>query len=348
MAQRALKSIAAIAIVCATIFAFECLANWQFNRFVESRAAQILASESNIGDRPIHKLPEEPAEQRELLAKLSETRDPLVVLPEAFRVEPRIQARKALLVAIPEAIPLATNALPQLNEEEGVETRSETLRWIALVVFAGALVTARLRPPRKARVRAALEIALVFAGPTWLIVGGNLSAHPDAFQISLMTATLIYASSLAWPRSWVLVGSARAWWLAAAIVILAIVFGLVGRNCGETFRSVDITHALRYPLWALVQQFLVCVVCTERLLIVTKRPAAAIYLGALAFALLHTPNASLMIATFIGGLCWCALYLRERALLPLAFSHAACALVLLELLPREVLLSAEVSVRFFQ
>ena len=50
----------------------------------------------------------------------------------------------------------------------------------------------------------------------------------------------------------------------------------------------------------------------------------------------------------MGGMCWCALYLRERALLPLAVSHAASALLLLALLPRSILASAEVSARFFQ
>jgi len=47
-------------------------------------------------------------------------------------------------------------------------------------------------------------------------------------------------------------------------------------------------------------------------------------------------------------LCWCALYSRERALFPLAFSHAASALLLIALLPPDILLSAEVSARFFQ
>jgi hypothetical protein len=253
-----------------------------------------------------------------------------------------------LLGGIPGAIPLAKNALPQISESEEIETPRDTVRWIVLIVFAGALAGARLRPPGNARIRAALEIVLTLAGPIWLIVGANLSAHPDAFQVSLITTTLIYAASLAWPRTWALIGSARAWGLAAMVVVLAILIGAVGKGFGTDFRTLDLAHALRYPLWALLQQFLICVVCTERLLVVTKRPAAAIYLGALAFALLHTPNATLMIATFIGGLCWCTLYLRERALLPLAFSHAACALILLELMPREILLSAEVSVRFFQ
>jgi membrane protease YdiL (CAAX protease family) len=55
-----------------------------------------------------------------------------------------------------------------------------------------------------------------------------------------------------------------------------------------------------------------------------------------------------MVATFVGGLCWCAIYLRYRALLPLAVSHAASALLLGMLLPVDIVRSAEVSARFFQ
>jgi len=91
-----------------------------------------------------------------------------------------------------------------------------------------------------------------------------------------------------------------------------------------------------------------CVVCTERWLIVTGNSMLAVYFGALSFGVLHWPNAHLMLATFAGGLCWCSLYLRERALLPLAVSHTLSALVLLALLPPELLLNADVGVRFFQ
>ena len=105
---------------------------------------------------------------------------------------------------------------------------------------------------------------------------------------------------------------------------------------------------MRYLAWALIQQYLICVVVTARWRQAGLPPFVAIWLGATTFALMHTPNASLMLATFFGGLCWCALYLRERALLPLAFSHAASALVLITLLPSSWLYSAEVSARFFQ
>ena len=88
-------------------------------------------------------------------------------------------------------------------------------------------------------------------------------------------------------------------------------------------------------------------ICAERWRTVTGSSLAAVYLAALGFALLHTPNAAPMLATFIGGLCWCAIWMRYRALLPLALSHAASALLISSLLPAEILHSAEVSARFF-
>src|SRR6185312_4752509 len=83
--------------------------------------------------------------------------------------------------------------------------------------------------------------------------------------------------------------------------------------------SAATTDFVRTPR-ALFQQYLICAVVTARWRRAGLPRFVAIWLGAATFALMHTPNASLMLATFFGGLCWCALYLRERALLPLAFS----------------------------
>ena len=69
--------------------------------------------------------------------------------------------------------------------------------------------------------------------------------------------------------------------------------------------------------------------------------------AALVFALLHAPNATLMLATFAGGLLWSAIWLRERGLWPIALSHALAAGLLVQGLPPQLLRSAEVSLRFF-
>jgi membrane protease YdiL (CAAX protease family) len=154
--------------------------------------------------------------------------------------------------------------------------------------------------------------------------------------------------SLGWPRDWRWNGSARAWWLAGLVVLVAIAVGTIAHGGNVPLRKPGAGPVLRYFAWALLQQYLVCVVCTRRWQQISGNACVAAVLGALGFALMHSPNADLMFATFLGGLCWCALYLRERALLPLAASHALCALILIALTPPQWLYSAEVSARFFQ
>jgi membrane protease YdiL (CAAX protease family) len=216
------------------------------------------------------------------------------------------------------------------------------------VVFALVSLFVRVRPPHNARVRALVEIALVLTVPLWLIVGGHFSGRVDRMQALLIATSTIYSISLGWPRTWLWIGGVRAWMLAAAIVALAICIGFALHRSGEPLRAMDSGHVIRYLGWALIQQYLICAIVLPRWQMLTGSTLVAIYLSALCFALLHTPNSTLMLATFAGGLCWCALYLRERALFPLAFSHAASALLLIALLPPDILLSAEVSARFFQ
>ena len=198
------------------------------------------------------------------------------------------------------------------------------------------------------RLRAGVEAVLALAGPLWLILGEPFDGKPDFFQQLLIAASVVYAVLLSMPRRWQWFGSSRAWVFALLVVLLAAIAALLLHDPAVPMRALGSGHIARYVAWALIQQYLICAVCAERWFVATDSRAIAVYLGALGFALLHTPNAALMLATMIGGLCWCALYLRERALLPLAVSHAASALILLALLPRSILASAEVSARFFQ
>jgi hypothetical protein len=153
---------------------------------------------------------------------------------------------------------------------------------------------------------------------------------------------------LSWPRTWRWNGTLSAWRASAGVVVLALMIGLLLHRGDSPSAAPGLHDIARYLGWALLQQYLISAVCTERWRLATGNSLLAVYFGALGFALLHTPNAALMLATFVGGLCWCAIYLRHRALLPVAFSHAASAIILSALLPADVLLSAEVSVRFFQ
>ncbi len=278
----------------------------------------------------------------------------LVLLPQHGRVEQQIAMRNAVFDVLPGAILIPEYAVESSFEQARVEaanSRSEGFgisRWVWLAAFASMIGYCRWHPPRPPRLRAFAEIVLALIVPLWLILGGHFDGNPDAAQKVLIALSLAYSFSLSIPRRWQWNGSMRAWLLAGAVVVLATVLGLAAHRSGDPLRAIGAGHIARYVLWALLQQYLICAVCTERWQIVTGVGVMAAYFGALGFALMHTPNAVLMLATFTGGLCWCALYLRERALLPLAVSHAASALVLLALLPADILASAEVSARFFQ
>lgn len=307
---------------------------------------------------PVFRLPFRQQSQKvdiEAIGKNINVRAPLLILlPQHGRVEQQIALRNAVFAALPGAILIPENAVETsfaLAQDEATVPRATgflPLHWMWLAAYALILGYGRWHPPRAPRMRAFMEIVLVMVGPLWLILGGHFDGNPDALQKLLIALALAYAISLSVPRRWRWNGSARAWLLAGAVVALAALLGLVTHRPDEALRAIGAGHIARYLAWALLQQYLICAICTERWEIITGRAALAAYLGALGFALMHAPNAALMLATLCGGLCWCALYLRERALLPLATSHAASALLLLALLPPDILASAEVSARFFQ
>jgi hypothetical protein len=278
----------------------------------------------------------------------------LILLPQHGRVEQQIALRNAVFETLPGAILIPENAIETTFERAHTSViavwsdLSPVVRWLALGLYALLLAVVRMRPPREPRLRALTEIVLALAAPLWLIVDGRFDGNPDIEQKCLLALSLMYAFSLSFPRTWRWNGSVRAWFLAAAVVALAALLGFLLHRPGEALRAIGVGHVARYLAWALLQQYLICAVCTERWYVISGNVAIAAYLGAVGFALMHTPNAALMMATMLGGLCWCALYLRERALLPLAFSHAASALLLFALVPADILASAEVSARFFQ
>jgi hypothetical protein len=279
----------------------------------------------------------------------------LILLPARGRVEQQIALRNAVYAVLPTAILIPESAFAETFAAarelaaHGPQPRAVSTRWHLVALFGAMLVIARLRPPRNARWRALVEIVLTLAAPMWLILGGDGGGDTGhAPQRALIVLTIAYAISLSWPRTWRWNGTLAAWRASAAVVILALMIGLLLHRGDSPSAAPGLHDIARYLGWALLQQYLICAVCTERWRLATGNAPLAIYFGALGFALLHTPNAALMLATFVGGLCWCAIYLRHRALLPVAFSHAASAIILSALLPADILLSAEVSARFFQ
>lgn len=78
---------------------------------------------------------------------------------------------------------------------------------------------------------------------------------------------------------------------------------------------------LIYPAWGVIQQFLFQALLIRNLDRLLSSRAAVVILGALAFALVHLPDARLAGATFALGLALAPLYLRGAALLPLGVAH---------------------------
>jgi len=290
-----------------------------------------------------------------IAASTGASSQPLVLLPQRGRVEQQIELRNAVYAALPAAILVPESGYAETFAEaralvaSGFREAPIRSQWAPVAVLALLLLIAKFRSPRDPRRRALFEIALTMAGPAWLILGNNFDGTLHASHYALIGLTIAYAISLSLPRVWHWNGDLRAWAYAALVVALALAIGLILHGSGaQPAPAPGLRQVLRYFGWALLQQYLICAIYTERWNIVTGNSCVAAYLGALGFALMHTPNPALMLATFAGGLCWCAIYLRYRALLPLALSHTACALSLVMLLPADVLRSAEVSVRFFQ
>lgn len=229
---------------------------------------------------------------------------------------------------------------------------SSILPWLALTAFAALLAALYWRPPQNARVAALLQALAAVALPLYLVASLHLSDDFDAWTLTALALSLLYAAALALrqprlARAWL--GTPRAWLLAALGPALAVL--LVGAAQWGSGASLSLGLSWNqlplYVLWAALQQWLICRVFAERLRGSGLAPHWIALAAALAFALLHTPNTTLMQATFAGGLLWGTIWLRERGLWPIALSHALAAGLLVQGLPPPLLRSAEVSLRFF-
>ncbi len=291
----------------------------------------------------------------------SDTLLPLFALQRPASAEQTLALRDRLRARFPTAILLAggedIDRVRRLaRSARGNVAVSPSAPWdesrmAAVLATALGLVLLRWRPPRAPRSRAAAEVIAVFAVPCGLIVAGQFGDNPPIWVWTLLALPLLFAASL--PRYGHTATTAhgghatrwQAWLGGGAVLLLAVLAGLLlgdGR-----LRAPEVAHALRYLVWAGLQQWLLCVVLADRLRLLVGSARWAALLAAVVFALMHTPNQALMQFTLLGALLWVPLWLRSRRLLPLVLSHAASGLVLGTLLPPEILRSAEVSARFF-
>ncbi len=120
-----------------------------------------------------------------------------------------------------------------------------------------------------------------------------------------------------------------------------------------------LTHALHFgqrfwlsllllPLWALTQQYILQGFIYRRLKLIVgaEKNALTIFLAALLFALVHAPNAPLMLLTLIGGLVWTWVYARAPNLFALGLSHALMSALAISSLPAWFLQSMGIGYKY--
>ncbi|MBL8296767.1 MAG: hypothetical protein JNN30_00335 [Rhodanobacteraceae bacterium] len=213
---------------------------------------------------------------------------------------------------------------------------------LVVVVLAASLLCRHSLSP-------ALHALLALTIPLWLVVGLQIGDDLDAATLVLIAIATLYAVTLArcdGVPPWRWFGSAHAWLYALAAPLIATLSVAWLGHINIAAFPLDAVPS--YLLWACAQQYLICVVVTDRLHASGLPERWTVLAAAAAFSLLHAPNAALMFATLLGGLIWSALWLRERSLLAQALSHTLAALALSSGLPPHWLRSAEVSMRYFQ
>ena len=194
----------------------------------------------------------------------------------------------------------------------------------------GSFAWGRMPSERRRRL---LEVAFVVA------TGAVNVAPTDALfpQIVFVVAAVFGWGTYAWLRwrssdaraqvlvSWGLsrCGLANAWRATS-------LFGLLAIACIAAIGAVRGTLTLHwhmlpllclYPIWGLVQHYLVQVVLVDNLVALGSRMPAVLTAAALLFGAAHMPNAELSAATALLGLVFAMLWLRWRNLWPLALWH---------------------------
>ena len=181
---------------------------------------------------------------------------------------------------------------------------------------------------------------------TWVLEPRGVPVVLPAAVVVVLTAWSALRSSTSGLSMKELVPASRAtlfFTVPAVLVVLAVGFALgTLHDPGGLLEK----FAALVP-WGGAQQWVLQTVVLREARRRTSPPQSVV-LAAFLFALVHMPNPVLMLMTFIGGLGWCAIFLRHPNLVPLAFSHAVATLALLSAFSDELTGRLRIGVAFFR
>lgn len=237
---------------------------------------------------------------------------------------------------------------PDSLPQEAETAASKPRHWPASLAISLSLIAVVLATLRR---NSMLVVSMALTGPITLLASNRLaegSSLIDWLSVVMSAALLLYLGASTKQSRINLLGGASAWREALqGVTIVLLLALLVHRLAGQpAIGWPDTSDLLRYFAWAAIQQTLL-----QRVLIPNLNGATNAWTGALpaatAFALLHTPNFSLMLLCLLAGLWWSSHYARHRSWLPLVAAHAVLGATLPLFLPLDWLYSAEVGARFF-
>ncbi|MBD0327693.1 MAG: CPBP family intramembrane metalloprotease [Pyrinomonadaceae bacterium] len=205
-------------------------------------------------------------------------------------------------------------------------------------------------PISPARQTAPWEIASVVS--SFLIIEWVVQSLADDYQLIgliplAFTSLLIFvsqrahhesAASLGWRTDNFMKAARLLFWPMLAATVFLLLVGWAEKSVGlGALRAKNYSSGMPFPLWLLIwglmQQFVLQGFVNRRAQLIFGPGWPSVMLVALIFALLHAPNAWLMLATFIGGFVWALVYQRAPNLFALALSHAVMSSVMIATLP---------------
>lgn len=280
---------------------------------------------------------------------------PRFVAPALWLPEATLAWRDQVLMRRPAAVVEAPARLPDASGLlRGLRGAVPALLPLLMLLPVAAVALSRSGGSgRPSQHRTALELGLLFV-PWVLLLACGLPDADDAGMPYLLLATCLAAALLLRDPTpdWSFAGTRRAWraagrlllWSLAPLALLAAANALDAD--GFHARGPGRDDLWRYPLWALLQQVVLMRTIGPRMRVLLPDPVAASLASGALFALMHLPNAGLMLASFVAGTAWTWLGFRQRALLPLVLSHALLGLAVVAMAPPWLLRSAEIGGRW--